>query len=349
MDKDGALDRDEFAVAMHLVVCASKRGMAVPEALPRELVPPSKAHIFGLPSGGVVAAAVSGLPPQGAGFGGMAASAAAAPPAPAPSMSLADALSSLDSLVEAPPAKLAAPSAPGPVPAPTPSAPEAHPGAGFGAAASGLPPRARGASDHSTSSGAGGTAPGYGAGFGHPSISVGTPASAGGPAATPSGGYAPGPAAGFAPSAPYAAAPQPSPYAPQHLPPQPSPAAPYVPAAGASTPAGAAPSGQAAGAGPAAPAEVIAAAKEVGSALQSHLKRENVALNDRRGEVEAAHAELRFLEGERAMFVRQLESVRQQAAEEEAERGRLAERIRGLKAEIAQARAADGQAHTVSC
>jgi len=94
---------------------------------------------------------------------------------------------------------------------------------------------------------------------------------------------------------------------------------------------------------------VIAAAKEVGSALQSHLKRENVALNDRRGEVEAAHAELRFLEGERAMFVRQLESVRQQAAEEEAERGRLAERIRGLKAEIAQARAADGQAHTVSC
>lgn len=44
IDRDGALDADEFAVAMHLCNRA-KDGEPVPETLPRELVPPSKHQI----------------------------------------------------------------------------------------------------------------------------------------------------------------------------------------------------------------------------------------------------------------------------------------------------------------
>ncbi len=47
MDKDQKLDHSEFCVAMHLVVSLSKRGMALPVELPRELIPHSKAHLMG--------------------------------------------------------------------------------------------------------------------------------------------------------------------------------------------------------------------------------------------------------------------------------------------------------------
>ena len=41
IDKDGALDGDEFAVASYLVEETSK-GAAIPDALPADLIPPSK-------------------------------------------------------------------------------------------------------------------------------------------------------------------------------------------------------------------------------------------------------------------------------------------------------------------
>ena len=40
IDKDGCLDADEFAVAMHLTM-KTKRGQALPETLPPELIPPA--------------------------------------------------------------------------------------------------------------------------------------------------------------------------------------------------------------------------------------------------------------------------------------------------------------------
>lgn len=46
MDRDGSLDLEEFAVAMQLVVGASRRGMALPASLPLELVPPSKVGVL---------------------------------------------------------------------------------------------------------------------------------------------------------------------------------------------------------------------------------------------------------------------------------------------------------------
>ena len=41
MDRDGRLDRDEYAVALHLVTLALE-GTPVPAALPPAMVPPSK-------------------------------------------------------------------------------------------------------------------------------------------------------------------------------------------------------------------------------------------------------------------------------------------------------------------
>ena len=41
MDRDGRLDRDEYAVALHLVTLALE-GTPVPAALPHAMVPPSK-------------------------------------------------------------------------------------------------------------------------------------------------------------------------------------------------------------------------------------------------------------------------------------------------------------------
>ena len=38
MDKDGALSSTEFAIAMHLCICVSKRGLALPSVLPPELL-----------------------------------------------------------------------------------------------------------------------------------------------------------------------------------------------------------------------------------------------------------------------------------------------------------------------
>ncbi|CAM9865792.1 unnamed protein product [Discosporangium mesarthrocarpum] len=44
MDKDGQLDLEEFAVAMHLCD-ATKAGEPLPEELPRAMVPPSKRSV----------------------------------------------------------------------------------------------------------------------------------------------------------------------------------------------------------------------------------------------------------------------------------------------------------------
>lgn len=44
MDKDGMLDLEEFTVAMHLCD-KTKAGEPLPEALPRAVVPPSKASL----------------------------------------------------------------------------------------------------------------------------------------------------------------------------------------------------------------------------------------------------------------------------------------------------------------
>ena len=41
LDKNGQLDLDEFCVAMHLVVNASRRGNPVPDVLPPEIYPPA--------------------------------------------------------------------------------------------------------------------------------------------------------------------------------------------------------------------------------------------------------------------------------------------------------------------
>ena len=41
IDRDGCLDQDEFAVAMHLAR-ESTNGKVLPATLPRELTPPSK-------------------------------------------------------------------------------------------------------------------------------------------------------------------------------------------------------------------------------------------------------------------------------------------------------------------
>jgi hypothetical protein len=44
IDKDGALDPDEFALAMHLTTIA-RRGQDLPQKLPMNWVPPSKRHL----------------------------------------------------------------------------------------------------------------------------------------------------------------------------------------------------------------------------------------------------------------------------------------------------------------
>lgn len=45
IDQDGRLDIAEFIVAMHLICCATQRGLPVPPTLPPELIPPSKAKL----------------------------------------------------------------------------------------------------------------------------------------------------------------------------------------------------------------------------------------------------------------------------------------------------------------
>lgn len=45
IDQDGRLDMAEFIVAMHLICCATQRGLPVPQVLPPELIPPSKANV----------------------------------------------------------------------------------------------------------------------------------------------------------------------------------------------------------------------------------------------------------------------------------------------------------------
>ena len=78
MDRDGCLDFDEFAIAMALVVGASKRGQPVPPSLPLEMVPPRKVNFFQAPP--PPAAAVAAPAPAPAAV----APVPSAPPAAAP-------------------------------------------------------------------------------------------------------------------------------------------------------------------------------------------------------------------------------------------------------------------------
>ena len=45
IDQDGALDLDEFAVAMYLCEIGNT-GESIPDALPEDIVPPSRRHLF---------------------------------------------------------------------------------------------------------------------------------------------------------------------------------------------------------------------------------------------------------------------------------------------------------------
>ncbi|KAI1883029.1 hypothetical protein AGOR_G00241030 [Albula goreensis] len=62
IDKDGHLDRDEFAVAMHLVYRALEKE-SVPSTLPASLIPPSKRKKGGVTLAGSVAVLPSSPPP----------------------------------------------------------------------------------------------------------------------------------------------------------------------------------------------------------------------------------------------------------------------------------------------
>ena len=78
--------------------------------------------------------------------------------------------------------------------------------------------------------------------------------------------------------------------------------------------------------------------------MQSHLSRERVAVEARASLVEGAASDLRRLESERAIFVRQLELLRGQAAEEEAEFARVAAKVAAVRAELARLREAEAEA-----
>jgi hypothetical protein len=48
LDRDTCFDQDEFALAMHVALCVSKRGMPLPTRLPDWLIPPSKMPMVAL-------------------------------------------------------------------------------------------------------------------------------------------------------------------------------------------------------------------------------------------------------------------------------------------------------------
>lgn len=67
MDQDGRLDRVEFRVAMHLVVCASKRNIPLPSALPPALLATARAPVPVSPAGTPSAQLPQHQPAPGAG------------------------------------------------------------------------------------------------------------------------------------------------------------------------------------------------------------------------------------------------------------------------------------------
>lgn len=343
-DKDGMLDRNEFHIAFHLALCASKRGMPVPEVLPRELAQllstaggSAGAGLASVPSFSIPAATAAAVTAAGTGrssFSAPVAAASASPnnnnyPARGGSMSLADALSSLDGMVEGTGASDAPPAhapAPAPVPAPAP-APVAAPVVEdtFGLKATAAVP-----------------APAMTMMMMPPTAPPAVPVAPIAPVFQQQQAQQPQPHFGGG----YLAAQQHMQHMQQQQQPQFSAPAPVAPAP-APAPAPVASAGAGSG-GMAMPSEVVAAAKDLGSALQSQLKRENVLLGERRGDVEAAHAEVKFLEQERAMVIRQVEAVRGQISEEDAEHQRLQERIKGLRQELHNARQQEAQAAGVS-
>lgn len=87
-----------------------------------------------------------------------------------------------------------------------------------------------------------------------------------------------------------------------------------------------------------------AAASEVETAMSSHVRRENISLEARRALTEAAGVELKRLEQERAVFVGQLDKLRNAAEAEDREYADMLTKAGALRAELAQLRAAEAQA-----
>lgn len=75
-DNDNKLSMAEFCVGMHLIVCVSKKGLAIPTSLPRSLAPSfvpspngsSGAPVLQSPSRRIPAVQPLSTPPSGRGF-----------------------------------------------------------------------------------------------------------------------------------------------------------------------------------------------------------------------------------------------------------------------------------------
>lgn len=90
---------------------------------------------------------------------------------------------------------------------------------------------------------------------------------------------------------------------------------------------------------PVAPVEVIAAARDLESAMVSHVKRESQGIETRRVAVEAASVELKALEQERVMMVKQVALLRSQSQEEQEEYNKVIAAIQAARASLASTRA----------
>lgn len=294
IDTDKRLDHDEFSIAMHLVVGASKRGMTVPPTLPTELIPSSKQQYFNntvntVPT--VVTNTVNNAARRQS-FGMMAPVTTPVNPPPAP-LRVDDAFSNMEipSIVSIPPPTLTTPPvvpvvvpAPVPVPAPAP-VPVA------------------------------------------PVIPVVTLSNT--PSLPPRRGS-------FAPST----VPTPAPV------PVPIPAVVPVPTVPTPLSTNTNISSSSINSAASIPSSVsvqplLSTATELEDAMRSHLRKENSALEMRNEWLSDALNELKRLEGERAIFHKQIETVRNLITTEESEYATTINRIQILRAEIQKARSTE--------
>jgi hypothetical protein len=267
MDKDAKLDREEFYIAMHLVVGASKRGLPVPDAVPEALIPSSKRHLVPTGITSTVVPAAGHMLATGSNPG-MVAAAQTRPTSG--SMSLADALDAhmhipvLDPVDEANHTKM-------------------------------LPPLAAPTA---------------------PALPVGSSGQESVGSTVPVGAAAP---------------------------PFRSP----VGITSASNLSDLSQSFRSEVVGQAPPVDIVATAKDLESAMQSHLKRENTLLNDRRALNDSVAAELKFLEMERQVFLKQLDSVKAQISEEDGEHRRITTALQAVRAEVTRLKDHIRQEHNV--
>jgi epidermal growth factor receptor substrate 15 len=323
LDRDGKLDADEFAVAMALVVGASKRGRPVPPVLPLEMVPPRKANL---------------LPPL---THPAAAAAAAVPAAHPPPPSAPPAAAVVD---VPPPVVPVIPAAAASSRPTTPSAAAAAVPVPAAAASPGGLAHVSAASRASVSSldDAFGALPGLGALGGDATAPTHTSAAAG---LTP---HEPAPAFGvqpkqpsFAAAAPAVAAAPPAPV-PESLPSFGGGLSSSFsrPAAAAGAPAAAhyeQPSHAAA-----APAHATSSSSSSSAAAATAAQQQ--LLDSRRAATAAARSEVAALEAARGDLAAQAAALRAAADAEDAEHARLTAQIAALKAELAAAQAGVGAA-----